>query len=183
MAAALYNREHAHPRGIYLAAAEGFAGMSWGDPVGFIGGPTALLQYKPNAAPGVLWSDDANNALYTIGMRYHDVVHFTPGSYEHERAIHPVTGEEVFYPWGLGGKFNTHNPYQQQYLDPAGNYVLDITDDIWYDPAQGLNTTFRSSAIARKFNARGRHAPRARGTMCGRAPRLDSAPNSRGRAP
>ena len=148
MAVALHHREHAHPFNIYQA--EGFSGTTWGT-TSDTGGPTALLQYKPNAAAGVLWSDDANSRSYTVGMRYHDVVHFTPGSYEHERAIHPVTGEEIHYPWGLGGKFNTHNPYHQQYLDPAGNYVLDITDDIWYDPAQGQNTTQRSSVIARKF--------------------------------
>ena len=94
MAATLYHREHAHPIGIYLA--DGFSGTTW-ETTDDTGGHTALLQYKPNAAAGVLWSDDANNAQYTIGMRYHDVVHFTPGSYEHERAIHPVTGEEVFY--------------------------------------------------------------------------------------
>ena len=29
---------------------------------------------------------------------------------------------QLFYPWGLGGKFNTHNPYHQQYLskNPGG---------------------------------------------------------------
>lgn len=145
--AGVHNREHAHPFNIYQA--DGFSGTTW-ETTDVAGGPTALLQYKPNAAAGVLWSDDANDRAYTIGMRYHDVVHYTPGSYEHERAIHPVTGEEVFYPRGLGGKFNTHNPYHQQYLDPAGNYVLDITDDIWYDGV-GQNTTYHSSVIARKF--------------------------------
>ena len=56
-----------------------------------------------------------------------------PGTYEAERLIHPFTGEEIFYPMGLGGKHNTHNPYHVQYTDPAGNCVLYITDEIWYD--------------------------------------------------
>ena len=41
---------------------------------------------------------------------------------------------------GLGGKFNTPNPYHTQYTDPAGNCVLDITDEVWYDGV-GQNTT------------------------------------------
>ena len=42
-----------------------------------------------------------------------------PGTYEAERLIHPFTGEEIFYPTGvgLGGKHNTHNPYHVQYTD------------------------------------------------------------------
>ena len=146
--AALHWREHAHPFNIYQA--DGFSGTTWGT-TSFTGGPTALLQHKPNAAPGVLWSARANNRDYTIGMRFHDVVNSTAGTYEALRKFHPITNEDIYHPMGLGGKHNTHNPYHAQIPDPAGNFVLDITTEIWYDPAQGLNTTFRSSVIAKKF--------------------------------
>ena len=144
--ATLKLRQYAHDYTVLYQPAHGH--NEWGD--FSAGGPCSLLTNAFGVCPRALSPNQ-----YNTGERWHDVVHALPGTYEHTRSLHPhvintVTGqpEEIFYPLGMGGKHNRHNPFHNQYQDPLGNLVLDVTDFAWYDPLIGRNNTVKKTSLA-----------------------------------